>query len=43
MKKSKVKKTEFDLETLKFWKKVSTKGKLDWLESALRFGKLRKF
>jgi|APSaa5957512622_1039677.scaffolds.fasta_scaffold190067_2 hypothetical protein len=32
-----------DLEQLKHWKKVSTKGKLDWLESALRFGKLKKF
>jgi hypothetical protein len=36
-------KPKFDLKTLSLWKKVSTKGKLEWLESALRFGKLRKF
>ncbi len=43
MKKKSLKKSKFDIETLKLWKKVSTKGKLNWLESALRFGKLRKF
>lgn len=37
------KKFEFDLETLKLWKRLSNKAKLDWLEAALRFGKLRKF
>lgn len=42
-KKTKQKKAIFDIETLKQWKKVSTKGKLQWLEDALRFGKLRKF
>ena len=42
-KKKKVKKIEIDIEKLKHWKNVSTKSKLEWLESALRFGKLRKF
>ena len=37
------KKITLDLDALKHWKKVSVKGKLDWLEGALRFGKLRKF
>lgn len=37
------KKIEFDLELLKHWKGVSNKGKLDFMESALRFAKLRKF
>lgn len=32
-----------DLETLKMWKYSSTKAKLNWLESAYRFGKLKKF
>lgn len=41
--KPKIKKIEFDLEQLRHWKSVSTRGKLEWLESALRFGKLRKF
>ena len=36
-------KTEVDIKILKHWKNVSTKGKLDWLASALRFGKMRKF
>jgi hypothetical protein len=43
MKKKNNKKYKFDIKVLKLWKKVSTKGKLNWLESALRFGKLRKF
>lgn len=43
MKKKSQPKTQFDIETLKSWKRTSTKGKLEWLESALRFGKLRKF
>lgn len=43
MKKNTKNKPKFDKETLKHWKKVSVKGKLEWLESALRFGKLRKF
>ncbi len=44
MKKNKRKqKQQFDIKLLSHWKKVSTKGKLEWLESALRFGKLRKF
>jgi hypothetical protein len=32
-----------DLQTLKLWKYASTKAKLDWLESAFYFGKLKKF
>jgi hypothetical protein len=44
MKKSKnSSKSSIDLEALKTWQKLSTKARLDWLESALRFGKLRKF
>jgi len=43
MKKKSQSKTEFDVETLRHWKHTSTKGKLEWLESALRFGKLKKF
>jgi len=43
MKKKKTKRRNIDIEALKVWKKTSTKGKLNWLESALRFGKLRKF
>ncbi len=35
--------TKFDIQTLKHWKSVSTKGKLQWLESAMRFAKLKKF
>ncbi len=37
------KKIEFDMELLKHWKKVSTKAKLEWLNSALKFGKMRSF
>jgi hypothetical protein len=33
----------FDKELLKHWKKISTKAKLNWLENALRFGKLKSF
>ncbi len=40
---SKAKKSNLDLDMLRHWKNVSTKGKLEWLESALRFGKLKKF
>lgn len=46
MKKKNIKKVEkmnFDLVMLKHWKGVSTKSKLDWLASALRFGRFRKF
>jgi len=43
MRKKKSKKPEFDIETLKVWKRTSTKGKLEWLESAMRLGKLKKF
>lgn len=43
MKKKSRTKFQFDTETLKMWKHTSTKGKLDWLESALKFGKLKKF
>ncbi|MFA5829197.1 MAG: hypothetical protein WC843_01765 [Candidatus Gracilibacteria bacterium] len=32
-----------DLVTLKMWKYSSTKAKLNWLESAFRFGKLKKW
>lgn len=42
-KSSKLAKPNIDSEALKHWKSVSTKAKLDWLESALRFGKLKKF
>lgn len=28
-----------DIETLKVWKKTNTKARLDWLDSALKFGK----
>lgn len=42
MKKSR-KKINVDKETLKVWKKTSTKGKLNWLESAMRLAKLNKF
>jgi hypothetical protein len=38
------KKTQnIDVEAIKRWKKTSTKAKLDWLEAALKFGKLKKF
>ena len=43
MKKKTPKKPIFDIKVLKMWKNTSTKGKLNWLESALRLGKLRKF
>lgn len=33
----------FDMETLRVWKNSSTKARLEWLTSAFRFGKLRKF
>lgn len=36
-------KTALDVDLLKHWKNVSTKGKLDWLSSALYFGKLKRF
>ncbi len=36
-------KSSLDKDLLKYWQKVSTKAKLQWLESAMRFGKLRKF
>lgn|GEM_PF-6311314 len=41
MKKCVVRKSrgELDIETLKFWKKTSTKARLNWLDSALKFGK----
>ena len=35
--------SRYDLETLKMWKNSSTKAKLIWLESALNFGKGKKF
>lgn len=41
--KSAVKKMKFDMELLKHWKSVSTKAKLEWLNSALKFGKMRSF
>lgn len=43
MKKKFIEKLGFDKETLKRWKYSSTKAKLVWLDSALRFGKLKKF
>lgn len=39
----KLNKESVDLQTLKIWKYSSTKAKLNWLESALYFGKLKKF
>ncbi|EKD64313.1 MAG: hypothetical protein ACD_51C00028G0039 [uncultured bacterium] len=39
----KKKSQKIDLDLLKHWKRVSTKGKLDWLESALYFGKMKRF
>ncbi len=36
-------KDSFDPQTLKHWKNVSVKGKLDFLDSALKFGKLKQF
>ncbi len=41
--KQKQKKIVFDKELLKHWKSISTKAKLEWLNSALKFGKLRSF
>ena len=35
--------SRFDTESLPHWKRCSTKSKLEWLESAMRFGKLKKF
>ncbi|KKQ68525.1 MAG: hypothetical protein US89_C0007G0068 [Candidatus Peregrinibacteria bacterium GW2011_GWF2_38_29] len=32
-------KSDIDIETLKIWKKASTRARLDWLESAFKFGK----
>lgn len=43
MKKKFIEKIGFDKETLKRWKNASTKAKLTWLESALHFGKGKKF
>lgn len=43
MKKKSQPKNQLDIETLRHGKHTSTKGKLEWLESALRFGKLKKF
>ncbi len=37
------KKSSVDIKTLKLWKHSSTKAKLNWLESAFYFGKLKKF
>lgn len=42
MKRHSIEQIGFDRETLKRWKNVSIKGKLEWLESALFFGKMRK-
>ncbi len=36
-------KSGIDLQTLKIWKHSSTKAKLNWLESAFFFGKLKRF
>jgi len=37
-----MKKKNFDKETLKHWKHTSTKAKLDWLSDALEFSALGK-
>lgn len=39
----KTRKSTVDIELLRHWKRVSTKGKLDWLSDALYFGKLKRF
>jgi len=41
--KKKIERKHIDIETLKRWKYSSTKAKLEWLESAFYFGKLKKF
>lgn len=38
----KITKIGYDIETLKRWKNSSTRAKLDWLDSALKFGKAKK-
>lgn len=38
----KLAKIGYDIETLKRWKNASTKAKLNWLDSALKFGKSKK-
>jgi len=43
MKLKKIRETKVDLKSLKKWKNLSTKAKLDWLDSALKFGKLKSF
>ena len=46
MKKTAIKKTSatvIDQESLMRGKRLSTKAKLDWLQSALYFGKLKRF
>lgn len=43
MKKKTIQKIGFDQETLERWKKSSVKAKFIWLESALKFGKTKKF
>lgn len=37
-----IEKIGFDIETLKRWKNCSTKAKIEWLDSALKFGKAPK-
>lgn len=36
-------KNSLDIELLRHWQKISTKGRLNWLVDALYFGKLKKF
>lgn len=38
----KLAKIGYDIEMLKRWKNSSTKAKLNWLDSALKFGKAKK-
>jgi hypothetical protein len=42
MKAKKIAKIGYDIETLKRWKYSSTRAKLNWLDSALKFGKAKK-
>ena len=37
------KKKDLDRETLKYWKSLSTKTKMNWLEESLNFSKFKKY
>lgn len=42
MNKKELEKLGYDVETLRRWKNSSTRAKLNWLDSALKFGKAKK-